>query len=331
MSFWNGSFEYDGINQIYPAQIGLAPLNQAYSEQPTLWNGMNYYWHHGHWWSHPHNHGYFNHPHFHGWYQQRYGQAYQGVNQYYQQVQSYQPNLSYDGVSVIMPAQIGLQPLQVAYSEQPQLYNGQYYYWHHGHWWQHPHNHGYFNHPSFHGWYQQRFGQPYVCVNTAYNQLPQTMLTGNVCTSTYGAPTGAFDPFISAFFNRRVQLWNLHGKFLMSGNYGDRAKAHHDPNHGFPGSSLWIIEAHSQFTDRVAVRSAITGAFLVHEGHHVSMHQNVFWQEASWSVQNWGGAIAFRSYSGHFLSLDDDDSNVHTVQHYDGRPHNKQLFEARPV
>ena len=45
----------------------------------------------------------------------------------------------------------------------------------------------------------------------------------------------------------------------------------------------------------------------------------------------WDGVASFRTFNGAYLSLDEHDHGVHTVQHYDGRPHNKQLFELRYV
>jgi hypothetical protein len=48
-------------------------------------------------------------------------------------------------------------------------------------------------------------------------------------------------------------------------------------------------------------------------------------------MQEWNGAASFRSHHGGYLSLDDFDSGVQVVNHYDGRPHNKQLFEIRHI
>jgi len=78
-----GNYNYDGSVMIEPEWIDMqAPQGVAFLEQPVFYNGINYYWHHGHWWRHPHTHAYFSHPTFHNWYQGRYGQPYQGFDSY---------------------------------------------------------------------------------------------------------------------------------------------------------------------------------------------------------------------------------------------------------
>jgi len=162
--------------------------------EPQIYNGVNYYWHHGGWWRQPHTHGYFNSPLFGTWYQNRYGNQYQGFQQFNQgysqggiQVQGgygggygggvnvqvgggygggygggVDVQYNYDGSVTIEPENIPLPvPQGVAFTTQPQMYNGVGYYYHHGGWWRHPHTHGYFNSQRFSGWYQIRYGNPY--------------------------------------------------------------------------------------------------------------------------------------------------------------------------
>jgi len=76
-------YNYDGSVTIEPEMINMQPpMGMSFTTQPTFYNGIGYYWHHGGWWRHPHTHPYFNHPTFYGWYQNRYGGAYQGFDYY---------------------------------------------------------------------------------------------------------------------------------------------------------------------------------------------------------------------------------------------------------
>jgi len=134
---------------------------------------------------------------------------------------------------------------------------------------------------------------------------------------------------ISGCFGRRIHLVNLHGKHLLAAGFGHRPVGHHNPHHGFHDSGVWIVEKHGTYTDRVSLRSAVNGAYLVHHGHYVSLHKDVGWSEASWHMNEWDGVASFRSHRGEYLSLDEHDHNVHVVSHYDGRPHGKQLFHVR--
>jgi len=75
------TMDWSGNVVVQPEIIPLqAPMGVAFLPQPQMYNGIPYYWHHGHWWRQPHTHSYFSHPTFMGWYQQRFGTPYQGLN-----------------------------------------------------------------------------------------------------------------------------------------------------------------------------------------------------------------------------------------------------------
>jgi len=275
----------------------------------------------------------------------------------------YDPSLLvYDGVSQILPElQCGLQPLQVSFSEQPQLWNGVNLYWHHGHFWRHPHTHGYFTHPNFNNWYSQTYpgqqipfpqfqGQQQGFPQQGFPQqgLPQQGFPQQGFPQQgipqqgfpqqgfpqqgfpqQGFPqqvVGGFAPNIMGFFGRQVQLYNLHGKFLIAGQH----KAHGHRDIYWEGCrGVWFIEKHTMFNDKVAIRHEF-GKYLCHEGgRHVEMHNNVGRNECSWHIQDWGGFFTFRSHYGHYLGIDKHDSEVHATEHYDGQPSTNQQFEVR--
>jgi hypothetical protein len=83
------------------------------------------------------------------------------------QPQGYQPigqvgNYNYDGSVMVEPEFIDYPaPQGVAYLDEPVFFNGQNYYWHHGHWWREHYSHPYFQSQNFSSWYQQRFGSEY--------------------------------------------------------------------------------------------------------------------------------------------------------------------------
>jgi len=136
-----------------------------------------------------------------------------------------------------------------------------------------------------------------------------------------------FLPQVSESFGRAIQLWNLHGKFLVAGDY--KPHGHHDPHHGFHHSSHWYIEPHSQFTDKVSLRGK-NGKYLCHEGHssHVRMHHEAFHKDVAWHMEFFGPHVTFRSAGGHYLGCDDFGSEVHA---WNEGPERKQKFELRYV
>jgi len=174
--------------------------------------------------------------------------------------------------------------------------------------------------------YQQPMQQP---MQQPYQQpmMQQPMMQQPMMQQTMGG--FAWNQAILNCFMKRVQLWNLHGKYLISGH--DHPHGHHDPNYGFWNSSVWIIETHGMFNDRVSLKSAENGKYLCHYGGHIQMHHNVGWNEASWHMENHGAFFTFRSHHGHYLGLDKHDSGVHAHAHYSGYPHVNQQFEVRYV
>jgi len=147
---------------------------------------------------------------------------------------------------------------------------------------------------------------------------------GGVTTTT----TTTFAPQVSATFGRAVQLWNLHGKFLVSGDY--KPHGHHDPHHGFHHASHWHIDPHGSFTDKVSLRGK-NGKYLCHEGHssHVRMHHEAFVKDAAWHMEfSNDGFVTFRSTGGHYLGCDEFGHEVHA---WNEGPHRGQKFELRYV
>jgi len=161
-------------------------------------------------------------------------------------------------------------------------------------------------------------------------QVQQAQVQGAIMQQGAMLQAMAFKQSIMNCFSKRVQLWNLHGKFLISGDH--RAHGHHNPHHGFQGSSIWIIEKHGMFNDRVSLFCPANARYLCHEGgRHIEMHHNVGWNEASWHMEDWGAYFTFRSHHGHYLGIDKHDSDVHAKEHYSGNPHMNQQFELRYV
>lgn len=179
---------------------------------------------------------------------------------------------------------------------------------------------------------ERRHHETVIVENNPYGMgggMGSTVIVEN--TNPYGGMGQAyvFPLFVQQCFNRRVHLCNLHNKFLVASNFGDRPLGHHDPNHGFFDSAVWIIEPHRLHPDRVSIRSAVSGAYLVHWNGQVTLHREVNWPEASWHFNEWTGLASFRTHEGHYLSIDEFGSEVHTVPHFDGRPHERQLFNVR--
>jgi len=143
--------------------------------------------------------------------------------------------------------------------------------------------------------------------------------------------TTSFAPIVSSCFGRPIQLYNHHGKFLCGGK--NNPHGHHNPNHGFNQSSYWFIEPHDGFSDRVRLRNT-NGLYLCHVGGTMfcSMHPVASSQDVAWHMEmypGWNGQnVLFRSYGGHYLSLDKHDSGVHCRSHWGG-PHESQRFEIR--
>jgi len=140
--------------------------------------------------------------------------------------------------------------------------------------------------------------------------------------------TTAFAPAVSTTFNRCVQLWNLHGKFLCGGDR--RAHGHLNPHHGYHQSSYWWIEPHQVYSDKVRLRNT-NGQYLCHEGHskYASMHPMASSQDVAWHMEFMGDSFVFRSHGGHFLGCDEWGHDVHCRS--DGGPHRYQRFEVRYV
>jgi hypothetical protein len=74
------NYVFDPINIPLPPPVDANGFVQDYSRSPHFYNNMNYYWHHGHWWTVPHSHGYFSTPSFSNWYFNRWGSNYGGVH-----------------------------------------------------------------------------------------------------------------------------------------------------------------------------------------------------------------------------------------------------------
>jgi len=171
-------------------------------------------------------------------------------------------------------------------------------------------------------------GQPYPG-QPPYPGTVQETITTSIGTPGYSpvqsVSTTTFVPQVSASFGKAVQLWNLHGKFLVAGDH--KPHGHHDPHYGYHHASHWHIEPHGQFTDKVSLREK-NGKYLCHNGHHVTMHHDVYSKEASWHMDFNGGYTTFRSHSGHFLGCDEFGHEVHA---WNEGPHKGQKFEMRYV
>jgi len=180
----------------------------------------------------------------------------------------------------------------------------------------------------------QPYGAPYG--PTVQEQTTTTYATGGYAPPTAFAPApvvtqtttvAAFTPQVSASFRRGIQLWNLHGKFLVAGDY--KPHGHHNPHHGFHHASHWHIEPHGAFTDKVSLRGK-NGKYLCHEGHssHTRMHHDPYHKDAAWHMEYFGPYVTFRSHGGHYLGCD---SFGHDVHAWNEGPHNGQKFELRYV